>query len=385
MAAVFLPRAVRVGAGAVGELPAAMAQLGLSRPAIFTDPYFAGNGLLGRLLDILGEAGISARAFGDVVPDPTVASVDAAVSFLSEGQHDCVIGLGGGSSIDTAKATAVLSVHGGTVRDLKVPRQVDTLGLPVIAIPTTSGSGSEATRYTVVTDPDNDEKMLCAGLAFLPVLSVVDYELTLTKPRRLTADTGLDALTHAIEGYVSRRANPFTDAMALAAMRAIWPNLGRACDDPGDLAARESLMLGSLQAGIVVSNASVGLVHGMSRPIGAHFHVTHGLSNAMLLPLVTEWSAPAALARYAECARAMGIASAEEDDEAAVERLVAALKEMNRALDVPGPRRFGIDEAAWTGLIPLMAEQALASGSPANNPRIPDAAEIEALYREVWN
>ncbi len=384
MSAIYLPRVMRIGANALAELPDSLHQLGLHAPAILTDPFLASSGALDRVLTILGEAGMEPRAFSDIVPDPTVALVDAAVAFVAAGHHDCVIGFGGGSAIDTAKAVAVLAMRGGTLRTLKAPHQENMPGLPIVAIPTTAGTGSEATRFTIITDETNSEKMLCSGLAYLPLLAIVDYELTLTKPLRLTADTGIDALTHAIEAYVSRLANPFSDGMAVAAMRAIWPNLRRVCEAPGDRAAREALMVGSLQAGMAFSNASVALVHGMSRPIGAHFHVAHGLSNAMLLPVVTAWSAPAALGRYADCARAMGLAEADEGDQAAVARLIEALRDLNRDLGVPSPRRYGIDEARWTGLLPLMAEQALASGSPGNNPRVPDAAEIEAMYREAW-
>lgn len=384
MASIFLPRSIRIGGGTIAELPAALAQFGFAAPAILTDPFLAQNGTLERLLAILDDAGIASRAYCDVISDPTVASVEAAHGFVAEGAHDCVIALGGGSPIDTAKAVAVLAVRGGTMRARKVPHQEDAPALPIVAIPTTAGTGSEATRVTVITDETNDEKMLCAGLAYLPTIAIVDYELTLTKPLRLTADTGIDALTHAIEAYVSRLANPFSDGMALAAMRAIWPNLRTACAEPGNRAAREAMMAGSLQAGIAFSNASVALVHGMSRPIGAHFHVAHGLSNAMLLPAVTAWSAPAALPRYADCARAMGLAAEGEGDQAAVARLVEALRDVNRDLAVPTPKSYGIDEARWSELLPLMAEQALASGSPGNNPRIPDTATIEALYREAW-
>ena len=384
MSAIYLPRSMRVGANALAELPEALAQLGLNSPAIVTDPFLAGNGALDRLLMILAEKGMDARAFGHVVPDPTVASVDAAVAFVAEGRHDCVVGFGGGSSIDTAKAVAVLTTRGGTMRALKAPHQENAPGLPIVAVPTTAGSGSEATRFTIITDEASDEKMLCVGLAYLPTLAIVDYELTLTKPLRLTADTGIDALTHAIEAYVSKVANPFSDGMAIAAMRAIWPNIRRACEEPGDRAAREAMMIGSLQAGIAFSNASVALVHGMSRPIGAHFHVAHGLSNAMLLPAVTAWSALTALARYADCARAMGLANAEEGEQAAVARLVGALRDLNRDLAVPTPKAYGLDETRWHDLIPLMADQALASGSPGNNPRVPTSSEIQQLYREAW-
>lgn len=384
MSAISLPRLMRIGGGALAELPGALAQLGLRRPVVITDRFLSGNGALATLEAVLTAAGLEWRVFADAVSDPTAASVDAAVAFVAEGEHDCVVGFGGGSPIDTAKAVAVLARRGGAMRELRAPYQEDRAGLPIVAIPTTAGTGSEVSRVTVITDEATNEKMLCMGLAYLPQIAVVDYELTLSKPRRLTADTGIDALTHAIEAYVSRRANAFTDGMALSAMRLIWANLRTACATPGDRAAREGMMLGATQAGIAFSNASVALVHGMSRPIGAHFHVAHGLSNAMLLPAVTAWSAPGALPRYAECARVMGIAPAEEGDQAAAARLVEALQRVNDELEVPSPRDYGIDESAWHGALPLMAGQALASGSPANNPRVPVAAEIEALYRQVW-
>ncbi len=383
MAAIHLPRTIRIGGGVLNELPDVLLAAGLARPLIVTDGWMQSSGLLDRVEGLLVAAGMTVRSFTGVVPDPTVDSIEAACTFLAGGAHDCVIGLGGGSPIDSAKMVAVKRDR--SVRELKAPHQEDASGLPIIAIPTTAGTGSEATRFTVITDAETDEKMLCAGLAYLPTIALVDFELTLSKPLRLTADTGIDSLVHAVEAYVSKRANPFADTMALSAMRLIWPNLPRACADPQDRAAREALMLGALQAGIAFSNSSVALVHGMSRPIGAHFHVSHGLSNAMLMPAVTQWSAPAALPRYAVCARAMGLADEVEADQSAVARLVEALHHINAELAVPSPRDCGIDPERWTELIPLMAQQALASGSPANNPRLANAAEIEALYRQAWS
>ncbi|MEQ1540929.1 MAG: iron-containing alcohol dehydrogenase [Novosphingobium sp.] len=382
MASIHLPRTIRIGGGVLAELPAVLAQNGLSRPLIVTDGWIESSGLLARVQDLLAKAGIAARAFTGVVPDPTVASVEAGCAFLAEGDHDCVIGLGGGSPIDSAKMIAVKGTR--RIADLKAPHQEDAPALPIVAIPTTAGTGSEATRFTVITDADTDEKMLCAGLAYLPSFALCDFELTLTKPARLTADTGIDSLVHAVEAYVSKQANPFADSMALNAMRLIWPNLPLACQDPGNRAAREALMLGALQGGIAFSNSSVALVHGMSRPIGAHFHVSHGLSNAMLMPVVTQWSAPAALPRYADCARAMGVADAAESDQSAVGRLIEALHQINADLAVPSPAAYGIDKARWDELLPLMAEQALASGSPGNNPRVPGLEEIVGLYLAAW-
>jgi len=336
--------------------------------------------MLSESLRAMGEP----RTFSETVLDPTVAAVEAGVEFLKNGRHDCVIGLGGGSSIDTAKAIAVLAVHGGKMRDYKAPHDQTEPGLPIIAIPTTAGTGSEATRYTIVTDEETEEKMLCVGLAYLPIAALVDFELSMTKPMRLTADTGVDSLTHAIEAYVSRRANAFADSFALTAMRAIWTNLPSAYFEPHNRTAREAMMLAATQAGIAFSNSSVALVHGMSRPIGAKFHVPHGMSNAMLLPAVTEFSIPASVARYAECARVMGLAAADSADDEAVAELARNLHKLNRELKVPTPAEFGIERRAWEQSIPSMVQQALASGSPANNPRVPSAEEIEGLYHEIW-
>jgi alcohol dehydrogenase class IV len=384
IATIALPRLMRVGAGASSELGLVLSQLGLSRPLIATDRYLADSGRAEKLLSGLDKSKITARLFSGVVPDPTVASIEAGLAFLRAADHDCVVGFGGGSSIDTAKAIAVLAVHGGSISAYKTPHVQDSPGLPIVAIPTTAGTGSEATRFTIVTDAMTDEKMLCAGLGYLPTAALIDYEQTLTMPKRLTADTGLDALTHALEAYVSKRANPFSDGAALQAMRAIAPHLRRAFADPSDRLAREALMLGATWAGIAFSNSSVALIHGMARPIGAHFHVPHGLSIAMLLPVVTAFSAPAVADRYANVACAMGVASEGDSSQAAVTKLLNELPELNRDLEVPTPKAYGIDGERWTGLLGTMAGQALASGSPANNPRVPTPDEIQQLYRKAW-
>jgi alcohol dehydrogenase class IV len=383
VAKIAVPRILRIGSGAFMEAREVLQALKLQNPLIVTDSFLRKRGLARMLSDSVKALG-EPRIFSGTVLDPTVAAVEAGVEFLKKGKHDCVIGLGGGSSIDTAKAIAVLAVHGGQMRDYKAPHDQSDPGLPIIAIPTTAGTGSEATRYTIVTDEETEEKMLCIGLAYLPIAALVDFELSMTKPMRLTADTGVDSLTHAIEAYVSRRANAFADSFALTAMRAIWASLPSACFEPYNRAAREAMMLAATQAGIAFSNSSVALVHGMSRPIGAKFHVPHGLSNAMLLPTVTEYSVSAAVERYAECARVMGMAPAEGANDEAVSELVRNLHELNRKLKVPTPAEFGIDRRAWEASIPSMVQQALASGSPANNPRVPSEAEIERLYLEIW-
>jgi alcohol dehydrogenase class IV len=385
VATVVSPRMMRIGGGAVAQAAEVLAAFRLARPMVVTDPFMVASGLVRRLLDPLAAAGITPPVFSDTVPDPTDAVVEAGVAALNAaGEIDCLIGFGGGSPIDTAKAIAILAAGGGRMRDWKVPRAADLAALPIIAVPTTAGTGSEVTRFTVITDTERDEKMLIAGLAALPLAALVDYELTYSVPARTTADTGIDSLTHALEAYVSKRANPYSDTMARRAMALIARNLRTAYAEPDNATAREAMMLGATLAGLAFSNSSVALVHGMSRPIGAHFHVAHGLSNAMLLPAVTAFSLPAALPRYAEAARAMGIAHEEEGDQAAAARLVEELRALNRDLVVPTPRSYGLDEAKWRALMPTMAEQALASGSPANNPRVPSKEEIMALYAEVW-
>jgi alcohol dehydrogenase class IV len=385
MAAIITtPRLMAVGGGALAELPSMLARLGLTRPLIVTDPFLVSSGHLERATGYLDRAGVPWKVFSDTVPDPTTAVLEAGAFRLAEGDFDSLVAIGGGSSIDTAKGMSVLVANGGKMRDYKVPAEIPKAGLPIVAIPTTAGTGSEVTRFTVITDTESDEKMLIAGLACCPIAAIIDYELTLTMPLRLTADTGLDSLTHAIEAYVSRRASPFTDGLARSAMGLIARHIRIACAEPDNQPAREAMMLGATTAGMAFSNASVCLVHGMSRPIGAFFHVPHGLSNAMLLPEITAFSAPAALDRYADCARAMGIAEEGEGSQAAVARLLDELRQLNEDLKVPTPRVWGIDAERYEDLLPVMAGQALVSGSPGNNPRVPTVDQIIDLYRRVY-
>ncbi len=380
------PRLLMIGGGAVAKLAEVLAQFGLSKPLVVTDPWMVSSGTVEKALAPLRAAGITAGVFSETVPDPTDTVIEAGVAAMTAGDYDCLVGFGGGSPMDTAKAMAILAAAppGAKMRDFKVPAQANRGALPVVCIPTTAGTGSEATRFTVITDTGRDEKMLIAGLGALPLAAVVDFELTYSLPARITADTGIDSLTHALEAFVSKRANDEADEYALRAMRLIAPNLRTVYAEPSNAIARAAMMKGATLAGIAFSNSSVALVHGMSRPIGAHFHVPHGLSNAMLLPAVTEYSLNAALPRYAEAARAMGVATAAEGDQSAAAKLLQELRDLNRDLAVPTPAAYGIDPAKWDGLLETMAAQALASGSPANNPAVPTAEEIVVLYRRAW-
>ncbi|HEY4174888.1 MAG TPA: iron-containing alcohol dehydrogenase, partial [Rhodopila sp.] len=320
------PRLLLVSAGAVRQVAEVLGKFGLSRPLVVTDPFMVASGHVRNCLDPLGAAGLVVSVFSDTVPDPTDTVIEAGVALLNKGDFDCLIGFGGGSPIDTAKAMAILAAGGGKMRDYKAPFAADKGALPVIAIPTTAGTGSECTRFTVITDTERDEKMLIAGLGALPLAALVDYELTYSVPPRTTADTGVDSLTHALEAFVSKRANPVSDALALSAMGLIGANIRTAYAEPRNAAAREAMMLGATEAGLAFSNSSVALVHGMSRPIGAHFHVPHGLSNAMLLPAITRFSVPGAEARYAEASRRIGFAAAADGDGTAAAKLITGLE-----------------------------------------------------------
>lgn len=378
-----LPQILQIGAGVRFHLSQVLRQLRCQRPLIVCDPFLADNGVLASITDSLGSEHANCQVFTGVQPDPDTRVIGAGLAALQDGDHDCVVGLGGGSALDTAKAIAAMSGRPMPMDQYKVPYQIDS-GLPMIAIPSTGGTGSEATRVAVITNADNAEKMLWMGDGLQPRAALVDYELSLSMPARLTADTGLDSFCHALEAFVSRKANAFTDPIALQSMKSIHQNLLHAYQEPDNREARAAMMLAATQGGIAFSNASVTLIHGMSRPIGAHFHVPHGLSNAMLLPVVTEWSSQAALPRYAVCARHLGLAMADSPDTVAVNALIDHLHHWCDSLDVPTPAQWGIAKSDWQGLLELMAQQALDSGSPANNPRIPEQADIVDLYERVY-
>ena len=386
---ILLPQTLEIGGGALQKLPQLLQAAGYHKPLLIADSIMQELGIVAKIGASLQANQFAFEAstalYTDVMPEPTEASLQPAVQQLKAGGFDCIIALGGGSAIDSAKAISVLAKYGGKMRDYKVPYELQNPGLPLIAIPTTAGTGSEVTRFTIITDDETDEKMLCVGKGLMPIAAIVDYELSLSLPARITADTGLDALTHAIEAYVSRKANPYSDQQALAALALLAPNIRTVYTEPNNHAAREAMMLGATLAGIAFSNASVALVHGMSRPLGVHFHVPHGLSNAMLLPLVTEYSLDSASDRYATCARAMGLANMTDTDTEANKALMDELAALNAYLGVPSLSAFGVPMQAYMGLIAQMVEQAIASGSPNNNPRIPSPSEMSQLYRRAYH
>lgn len=380
---VRMPRLMLTGCGAFAEAPAEVGRLG-RRALVVTDPVMVKVGHVGRLVAGLEAAGVAVVIFDGVTGEPTDEMVAAGLAALRSHRADVVVAVGGGSPIDTAKGIAAMATNPGAIVDYMGFEKFVHKPLPLVAIPTTAGTGSEVTRFTIITDHARDVKMLIASAAVLPDVAVVDPELTVSSPRPVTAATGIDALTHAIEAYVSRKAQPFTDVLALSAMRRLAPNLKPAWANGGDLAARTENMLGATEAGIAFSNASVALVHGMSRPIGAVFHIAHGVSNAMLLPLVMEWSLPAAVDRYADVAAAMGCDVRGLSREAAARTGIAFVRRLCRDLEIPNMKAAGVDRDVLARRVEKMAHDALVSGSPGNNPRVPTAAEIVELYWQAY-
>jgi alcohol dehydrogenase class IV len=381
---LHLPQDLLIGGGTSDDLPEHVARIGIERPLVVSDRFLLDEGPAGPLVERLTAAGLPVEVFGDVQPDPTLANVHGALEAIRAHEADGVIAIGGGSPMDTAKAASVAHANDGDVRDYAGYHQVPGPGLPLVAVPTTAGTGSEVTRFTVVIEPGTRVKMLITDHKLVPRAAIIDPSLTVDAPPKVTASAGVDALTHAIEAYVSRKANPLTDTLALAAIRRLAWALPRAFADGHDAEARAAAAVGALEAGLAFSNASVALVHGMSRPLGAVFGVPHGIANAMLLPAVTAYSLPAAPARYREVAEALGVRRDGPDDPAAAQQGLAVIRRLCRALEIPTLGQSGIDRAALERAAPKMAEDALASGSPANNPRVPTAAEIVELYRQAY-
>jgi alcohol dehydrogenase class IV len=384
---VCVPRYMQIGKGSLNQLPEILNIIGsVKSPLIVTDKQMVKFGYVKRLQELLIKAGLTSNVFDDTIPDPTDTVVLNGIDILKKNKNDAVIGFGGGSPIDTAKAIAVLSQYSKNIQDYKPPSTFDKKGLPIIAIPTTAGTGSEVTHHSVIIDTksNNFEKISCRGEGFVPIVAIVDYELTLSKPRRLTIDSAIDTLTHGIEAYVSKKATMFSDRMALDTIRLVQENIYAVDKNPKDLKAREGLMLAATLGGLAFSNASICLVHGMSRPLGSNFKVPHGLSNAMLLPTITEFSIDHAKSRYANCSRAGNFALPDDNDNEACEKLIKGLYKMNNDFDVPSMKTFGIDEKNFEDQLENMATDAEISGAPGLNPRVPSVKEMINLYGEAW-
>ena len=380
-----VPATVITGAGASRELAPQLLRLGARRVLLVTDAFMESSGLAEVFLRAMEGAGIRVALFTGVQPDPTDANVRDGLRVYGGKQCDAIVALGGGSPIDAAKAIAVLATNSEPLSQYQGYHKVPKAGAPLVVIPTTAGTGSEVTKVAVITDTVRDVKMMMLDRHFLPTVALVDFELTLSMPPALTAHVGVDTLTHGIEAYVSRKATALTDPLALTCIRLVAEHLETAWREPANRPAREGMMLAATLGGMAFANSSVALVHGMSRPIGAVFHVPHGLSNAVLLPAVTRFSIAGAPECYATVARTMRLAALADSDVTAGEKLVAGLAALNTRLQVPrlGGCR-GVERARFDATKEKMAADALASGSPQNNPVVPTAEQIVALYEESW-
>ena len=381
---INIPSIIITGAGAFDEAARQAARTGMKRVLIVSDPYLVDQGLPGSIVDQCGKAGIEACVYGDVTPEPTDVNVEEGLAILLENDCDGIIAVGGGSSIDAGKGIAVMATNDGPLSEYAGYHRIPRAGVPLFAIPTTAGTGSEMSRVTVITDTRRNVKMMMLDAHLLPTAAFVDYTLTLSMPRPLTANVGVDTLTHGIEAYVSRKAGTMTDALALSCVDLVGKHLVQAWKTPGDHGARKGMMEAASLGGMAFANSSVCLVHGMSRPLGAVFHLPHGLSNSVLLPAVTRYSVSAAAERYAVLARKLGWAGEGDDATKACEKLIDGLQKLNDTVEIPGLRDCGISKKALRDALDKMASDALESGSPQNNPRIPTAEEVKSLYLEAY-
>jgi alcohol dehydrogenase class IV len=375
-----VPPVIVTGLGAVKEVGSEAKKLGSKKALIVTDKTMIEVGNLDGVKESLDAEKIPYEVFDKVMQEPVVEYVDDGLTYSERIGCDMVIAVGGGSPIDTAKAISIMARNPGSIRDYMGLNKIEKPGLPLVAIPATAGTGSEVSRFTIITDPEKDLKMLIGSPYLIPQVALVDPNLTLSMPRELTASTGIDALCHAVEAYISIKANPMADLFSLSAIRMLSGNLLRAWADGRNLESRELTMLGAMQAGIAFSNSSVALVHGMSRPIGAYFHVPHGLSNAALLAVVLEFSIIGNPKRIARIAEAMGEDVSGLGDTEAARRASQAVKRLISDLKIPSLRELGVKKERLDEAAPQMAKDAIASGSPGNNPRQATEQEIIELY-----
>lgn len=376
-----VPAIIHTGVGCSEKAAEETARIGGGGALVITDANVRATPMANTVIADLTGAGLACGIFSDIPGEPTTTEVEKALAALRAAKAHSVVAIGGGSVIDTAKSVAVMATNDGSIADYKGAGKIKRPRLPLVVLNTTAGTGSEVTRFAIITDPQTSVKMLIADPHLVPDVAIDDPLLTVTCSPFVTASTGLDALTHAIESYISVRATALSEILALSAIRKIGHSLRAAFANGEDLTARTLMHVASLEAGMSFSNASVALVHGMARPIGAYFHAAHGISNAVLLPYVMAWSLPGAPARFAEIARALGVDTVGLSESQAAERAVAAVQALCRDLQIPSLAGLGIDPAKLMMLAPAMAKDALDSGSPGNNPRVPSSEEIVELYR----
>ena len=364
------------GAGAIEQLAAELTRLDVDNPLIVTDAALVKSGTVALALAHLGER--SYEIFDRVLPDPEIAIVEDCMRAYREGGHDGLIGLGGGSAIDIAKSVAAYAGYHGALADLFGVDQVPRKGPPLIAIPTTAGTGSEVTNVAILSDKAAQLKKGIVSDFLLPDVALISPQMTLTCPRSVTAASGVDALVHAIESYLSLNASPITDALAIGAIKA----LPKAYANPANLQARDDMATASLMAGMAFGNAGVGAVHALAYPLGGRFNIAHGVSNALLLPYVMHWNKLACVERMQDIAQAMGVNVTGLSINDAADQAVEAMTRLCAAVEIPsGLRSFGIPEDA---LAAMAVEAAGIERLMCNNPRQLSAADIEKIYRAAY-
>ncbi len=373
------PRTI-FGEGALETAAPYIADFG-KKALIVTGKIITKTGLAAKVQDVLSVCGISSVVFNDLPGEPDDKMIDAALSVFKSEKCDFIIGLGGGTPLDTAKAVAAMAVLPGKLSDY-AGKEMSGDFAPLVLIPTTAGTGSEATKFFVYTDTATDAKLLMKGDALLPKLAVIDFTYTISSPVSITVATGMDALTHAVEAYTSKKANPVTDIYCLDAIKRIFKYLPLAAKDGNDKTAREQMSLAAYEAGVCINNSSVTLVHGMSRPIGALFHVPHGISNAMLITECLRFAldGEGAEERFAKIALEIGEAEKSDSTSAASKKFLDALERLTKTLEVPSLREYGIDLEKFEASEEKMASDALASGSPANTRKAVSKDDIIAIY-----
>jgi len=377
----FIPAVNIMGNGCLDEAMTAIRNYGFRKALIVTDAGLAKAGVAARIAEKLALQDIESVIFDGAKPNPSIANVEAGLEVLKQHQCDFVVSLGGGSPHDCAKGIALCATNGGHIRDYEGVDQSSKPQLPLVAINTTAGTASEMTRFCIITDEDRHVKMAIVDRNVTPLLSVNDPELMVAMPKGLTAATGMDALTHAIEAYVSTAANPITDACAIKAMELISQNLRKAVQDGKDLTARENMAYAQFLAGMAFNNASLGFVHAMAHQLGGFYDLPHGVCNAVLLPHVQTFNASVCAARLTDVARALGIDVSGLSPEEGAQAAVAAIRTLARDVEIPAGLR---DLGAKLDDIPILATNALKDACGLTNPRRADQGQIEEIFRNAF-
>ncbi|SDV02310.1 L-threonine dehydrogenase [Pseudomonas mucidolens] len=377
----FIPAVNIMGIDCLDEAMIAIRNYGFRKALIVTDAGLAKAGVAAMLADKLAMQGIDTVLYDGAKPNPNVENVEKGLALLQHSGCDFVVSLGGGSPHDCAKGIALCATNGGHIGDYEGVDQSTQPQLPLVAINTTAGTASEMTRFCIITDETRHVKMAIVDRNVTPLLSVNDPALMVAMPKGLTAATGMDALTHAIEAYVSTAANPITDACAIKAIELISANLRLAVRDGSDMAARENMAYAQFLAGMAFNNASLGFVHAMAHQLGGLYDLPHGVCNAVLLPHVQRFNASVSAARLSDVGRAMGVETQPLTPEEGAQAAIAAIRCLSQDVDIPA----GLHElGAKVQDVPLLATNALKDACGLTNPRPADQRQIEEIFRSAF-